>query len=128
MEIGPNEASVVLGRYLPLRKKSKIDVPLGSKWLVANFSNWTSENAEIDKFIQKHQRTKNRRIVFVWIDPSRLTNVEHIADGGFGSIYRATWLDFRGYKYGKRGTPGLVALKTFKGNGTIMNFLKEVFA
>ena len=68
---------------------------LGRKWLVANLSNWTSENVEIDKFIQEHQRTKNQHMFFVWIDPSRLMDIQHVADGGFASV--RTYIAPRGW-------------------------------
>jgi hypothetical protein len=28
-----------------------------------------------------------------WIDPQQITDIKHIANGGFGSVYQATWLN-----------------------------------
>ncbi|EXX53976.1 Cdc15p [Rhizophagus irregularis DAOM 197198w] len=59
-----------------------------------NFKNWTSGNHEVDKFIQKTQlKAKRYRDVLEWIEYDRFENVEYLAKGGFGTIYKAIWKD-----------------------------------
>ncbi|EXX64131.1 kinase-like domain-containing protein [Rhizophagus irregularis DAOM 181602=DAOM 197198] len=59
-----------------------------------NFNNWTSGNNEVDKFIQKTQlRAKRYEEILEWIEYDRFENVEYLAKGGFGTIYKAIWKD-----------------------------------
>ncbi|EXX52509.1 Kic1p [Rhizophagus irregularis DAOM 197198w] len=59
-----------------------------------NFSNWTSENVFIDKFIQKLQlNARNRFELLEWIVHDRLRNIKFLAQGGFSTVYEAIWLD-----------------------------------
>jgi serine/threonine protein kinase len=65
-----------------------------------NFSNWTSGNNDIDKFIQETQLSTHCnkydeifKKVLEWIPYDRFHNIEYIARGGFGKVYRASWLD-----------------------------------
>src|SRR5581483_11568237 len=59
-----------------------------------NFKNWTSENDEIDKFIQKAQLKANyKEKVLEWIEIDRFENIEYLAKGGFGTTYKAIWKD-----------------------------------
>ena len=59
-----------------------------------NFKNWTSGNNDVDKFIQKIQlKAKSRYEVLEWIEYDRFENIEHLAEGGFGTVYKATWKD-----------------------------------
>ncbi|UZO03872.1 uncharacterized protein OCT59_024273 [Rhizophagus irregularis] len=59
-----------------------------------NFKNWTSGNNEIDKLIQKAQLKANRyEKILEWIEYDRFENVEYLAKGGFGTIYKAIWKD-----------------------------------
>ncbi len=56
-----------------------------------NFSNWTSENEFIDKFIQTTQlNAKDCSDVLEWIPYNRLVN---ISKGEFSTVYKAIWLD-----------------------------------
>ncbi|CAB5383687.1 unnamed protein product [Rhizophagus irregularis] len=51
-------------------------------------------NNEVDKFIQKVQlKAKDYREVIEWIEYDRFENVEYLAKGGFGTIYKAIWKD-----------------------------------
>ncbi|CFW92820.1 putative Non-specific protein-tyrosine kinase [endosymbiont DhMRE of Dentiscutata heterogama] len=56
------------------------------------FDTWTSDNKQIDAFIQKCQSeaTSNWNVL-EWIPYEKFKNIEHIADGGFGKIYKAEW-------------------------------------
>ena len=59
-----------------------------------NFKNWTSGNDDIDKFIQHTQLSANEwREVLEWIPYDRFRNIEFIAKGGFGNVYKAIWID-----------------------------------
>ena len=59
-----------------------------------NFKNWTSGNHEVDKFIQKVQlKAIHQLYVLEWIEYDRFENVEYLAKGGFGTIYKAIWKD-----------------------------------
>src|SRR5579864_5428983 len=59
-----------------------------------NFKNWTSGNDDIDKFIQHTQLSANNNYkVLEWIPYDKFYNVEYIAKGGFGKVYRAKWID-----------------------------------
>src|SRR5438034_849158 len=61
-----------------------------------NFSKWSSGNVDIDKFIQEAQLSaNNHKKVLVWISYDRLYDIEYIAKGGFGKVYRANWIDGR---------------------------------
>ncbi|GBB96881.1 hypothetical protein RclHR1_02860014 [Rhizophagus clarus] len=56
---------------------------------------WTSGNAEIDEFIKETQRiaesyTEN---FLEWISFDRFENIIKIGEGGFSTVYRATWMD-----------------------------------
>ncbi|GBC18820.2 kinase-like domain-containing protein [Rhizophagus irregularis DAOM 181602=DAOM 197198] len=62
-----------------------------------NFKNWTSGNSGIDKFIQNTQLSDpHDNIVeeaLEWIPYNRFYDIEYIAKGGFGKVYRANWID-----------------------------------
>jgi hypothetical protein len=59
-----------------------------------NFLNWTSGNNFIDKFIQESQlNAKYTNQILEWIPYNRLKNIEYVDKGGFGTIYKAIWLD-----------------------------------
>ena len=62
-----------------------------------NFNNWTSSNKDIDKFIQDAQLSAHTdytlRFVLEWIPYDNFYNIEFIAKGGFGKVYRANWID-----------------------------------
>ncbi|EXX54297.1 kinase-like domain-containing protein [Rhizophagus irregularis DAOM 181602=DAOM 197198] len=59
-----------------------------------NFKNWTSGNNDIDKFIQDTQLSANDDFeVLEWIPYNKFYDIEYIAKGGFGKVYRAKWID-----------------------------------
>jgi len=57
-----------------------------------NFKNWTSGNNVVDKFIQKAQ-LKAKLEVLEWIEHDRFEDIEYLAKGGFGTVYKAIWKD-----------------------------------
>ncbi|CAB4413158.1 unnamed protein product [Rhizophagus irregularis] len=62
--------------------------------LQKNFIYWTSGNGEIDKFIQDAQLSANKFYrILEWIPYERFYDIEYIAKGGFGLIYKAKWTD-----------------------------------
>ncbi len=58
-----------------------------------NFSNWTSENEFIDKFIQESQLNTQQNQVLEWIPYDKLENVEYFGKREFSIIYKAILLD-----------------------------------
>src|SRR5579883_1215785 len=68
--------------------------PCNSNHFRDNFPNWTSGDDNIDKLIQESQlnATWNRDFL-EWIDYSNFKNIEHLAEGGFASVYNAIWKD-----------------------------------
>ncbi|CAG8529453.1 16056_t:CDS:2 [Acaulospora morrowiae] len=106
-----------------------------AKKLKDEFSNWTSGNSEIDDYIQESQlKSKNSDEFIEWIPFERFKDVEFIASGGFGSVFKATWID--GYidfwsntdRKWKRNKKGLaVCLKSLHNStNNIKGFLEEV--
>ena len=65
-----------------------------AKHFQQNFKKWTSGNDDIDKFIQHTQLSANDRYgVLEWIPYDKFYDIEFIAKGGFGKVYRAKWID-----------------------------------
>ena len=65
-----------------------------AKYFQQNFKNWTSGNDDVDKFIQKMQlKAKNEYEVLEWVEYDRFENIEYLAEGGFGIVYKAIWMD-----------------------------------
>ena len=106
-----------------------------AKHFQQNFKNWTSGNDDIDKFIQHTQLSAtDKDKVLEWIPYDRFRNIEFIAKGGFGNVYKAIWID--GYIYGwdnknqnwKRDIPNKkVALKSLNNSKNVTTeFIKEV--
>ncbi|RIB26164.1 hypothetical protein C2G38_320853 [Gigaspora rosea] len=62
---------------------------------------WTSGNFEIDKFIKNAQiNSKYYHKVIEFIPFNKLENIKQIGQGGFSTVYSATWIDGkRLYKY-----------------------------
>src|SRR6266498_1779204 len=59
-----------------------------------NFKNWTSGNSDVDKLIQESQlNAKTLYEKLEWIEYDRFENIEYVAKGGFGTIYKAIWKD-----------------------------------
>ncbi|RHZ78910.1 hypothetical protein Glove_155g129 [Diversispora epigaea] len=54
---------------------------------IQEFKTWSSGNANIDKIIQESQ--SNIYYKLHWIPYDNFQNIEHIADGGHGSVYSA---------------------------------------
>ncbi len=63
-------------------------------YLEAKFSNWTSNNPDIDDLIQKCQLASiGPNKIIEWIPYNNLENVKYFTKGGFSEIYSAVWKD-----------------------------------
>ena len=110
--------------------------------LIEKFGSWTSGNEALDKFIQRTQLESKKYTTYVeWAEPEEFMNITHLADGGFGSVYKANWskgwrglikTEYNGpVKYlwkVNRNTNREVALKTLKLGETAISeeFFNEV--
>ena len=80
-------------------------------YLKDNFSNWTSENDDIDNLIRECQiKTLLPHAVIEWIPYNNLQNIKYLTKGGFSEIYTAKWIDghfiewdFKGQKLKRSG-------------------------
>ena len=100
-----------------------------------NFEKWTSGNVDIDKFIQEAQLSANEYYkVIEWIPYDRFSDIEYIAKGGFGKVYRANWIDGRirywdnkNQNWGRYESNIFVALKSLNNSKNVtLEFLNEV--
>ncbi|RHZ70972.1 hypothetical protein Glove_264g5 [Diversispora epigaea] len=68
--------------------------PCTSKQFQNEFGKWTSEDREIDEFIQQIQLNANKRQEIIeWIPFEKLENIVYLTKGGFGTAYKAKWPD-----------------------------------
>ncbi|GBC32509.1 kinase-like domain-containing protein [Rhizophagus irregularis DAOM 181602=DAOM 197198] len=101
-----------------------------------NFTYWTSGNLNIDELIQNSQLNANDKYELIeWIEYSNFKDVEFVANGGFGSVYKAIWQDgpieepFWNIKKSEwnRNSFKEVAIKKFRNATSVsLEFLKEV--
>ncbi|RHZ45136.1 hypothetical protein Glove_689g15 [Diversispora epigaea] len=99
----------------------------------SEFSNWTSEDIEIDEFIQQTQlnATKYEEVI-EWIPFDKFNNIEYHAKGGFGKIFKATWSDGHiiswnsGKEIWKRSPHIDVCLKSLNTSTCKSEFLQEL--
>ncbi|RHZ79116.1 hypothetical protein Glove_151g175 [Diversispora epigaea] len=108
--------------------------PCNSKQFQNEFDFWSSGDREIDKFIQQIQLNANKfQDIIEWIPFGRLQGVTYLANGGFGRVYKANWLDgfikcsgFGNqnvwYRYGKQS----VCLKSLGNSINKNDFLQEI--
>ncbi|RGB39882.1 kinase-like domain-containing protein [Rhizophagus diaphanus] len=65
-----------------------------AKYFQQNFKNWSSGNNDIDKFIQETQLSNcYANNALEWIPFDSFYDINYIAKGGFGKVYRANWID-----------------------------------
>ncbi|RIA79387.1 hypothetical protein C1645_840816, partial [Glomus cerebriforme] len=67
--------------------------PCQINYLKVNFTNWTSENEEIDNFIQGMQLKiiYPTDLIFEWIPYNQFSNIKIIGAGDFVKLYLAKW-------------------------------------
>ncbi|PKY59791.1 kinase-like protein [Rhizophagus irregularis] len=94
---------------------------------------WTSGDSNLDKVIQNSQLNATLTSELIeWIEYSNLENIELIAYGGFGSVYKAIWIDGpirqNTWNWGRyRENEMEVAVKKFQNVANVSSdFLKEV--
>ena len=106
-----------------------------AKHFQQNFENWTSGNDDIDKFIQDTQLSAHFHAskALEWIPYNRFCNIEYIAKGGFGKVYRANWIDGPIHEWGydnqnwKRDQNVFVILKSLNNPKIVTSeFMNEV--
>ena len=90
----------------------------------------TSGIPEIDNLIYESQlKTEHYYYNLEWIPYDRFQDIKSIGEGGFASIYSATWLDGKpiyDYAAKKRTKPIRVALKKLKNSKNMEAFINEV--
>src|SRR5437016_7213321 len=100
-----------------------------------NFSKWSSGNVDIDKFIQDTQlSTDYYEKVLEWISYDRFYDIEYIAKGGFGKVYRANWIDGnidewnnKDQNWKRKDQNMFVALKSLNNSKNVtLEFINEV--
>ncbi|CAG8477175.1 8623_t:CDS:2 [Acaulospora morrowiae] len=105
------------------------------KRLESEFDNWTSDNKEIDVFIRKHQlKALLHTEVIEWVPYNRFQRVEYLAEGGFGKVYKATWIDgyiaywdFSDEKWTRQDNNETFCLKSLNNSSNdIKKFLQEI--
>ena len=98
------------------------------------FNTWTSGNKIIDNFIHQCQILSSLpNSISKWIPFDQFTKVKKLTEGGFGSIYTATWTKGTIWDYDENkrefihyGTHG-VALKSLNNSSNLGEaFFKEV--
>ncbi|EXX51993.1 kinase-like domain-containing protein [Rhizophagus irregularis DAOM 181602=DAOM 197198] len=106
-----------------------------SKRFQQNFSNWTSGNDDVDKFIQNCQLlAKDKFQLLEWIPYDRFYNIKYVAKGGFGKVYSAIWKDghishwnLSKNSWERRGSNKHVALKSLNNSQNItLDFINEI--
>jgi hypothetical protein len=100
---------------------------------IKDFTNWTSDNEKIDKFIREKQLEVERPqdLVFEWIPYEQFDGIKKINESNFFTTYLAIWKDGLLYwnVYNKKYMRNLntkVALKCFYNTQNITDFLNEV--
>jgi hypothetical protein len=92
-------------------------------YLKSNFSNWTSENNDIDNLIQQCQlKTLEPNRIVEWIPYNNLQNIKYLTKGGCSKIYTAYWIDGRYDEWNMKKKQ----LKRYGGYYVILKKLKNV--
>ncbi|CAG8622036.1 44351_t:CDS:2 [Gigaspora margarita] len=100
--------------------------------LINEFSNWTSGDDGLDRFIQQTQlETPDPRYHMQWIPFDNFSDIKFVAKGGHSSVFSATWLNktdqvWDGAKQAFVEKPLVVALKSLKNSQELSEeFLDE---
>ncbi|RHZ73010.1 hypothetical protein Glove_235g18 [Diversispora epigaea] len=88
---------------------------------------------EIDEFIQQIQLNANKRQdIIEWIPFEKLENITYLTKGGFGTAYKAKWLDGPIYSWDykvknwNRSGKQNVCLKSLDNSTNKIDFLQEI--
>ncbi|CAB5363012.1 unnamed protein product [Rhizophagus irregularis] len=93
---------------------------------------WKFGNHDVDEFIQKAQlKASSDNKIIEWIEYDKFEDVEYLAKGGFGTVFKAVWKDgpWKINRSGQLEREGetKVALKCLHNSQDITaEFLKEV--
>ncbi|RHZ55147.1 hypothetical protein Glove_420g58 [Diversispora epigaea] len=107
--------------------------PCNAKQFQNEFGKWTSEDREIDEFIQQTQLKANKhQEIIEWIPFDKLENIKYLAKGGFGTAYKAKWLDglifhwdYKVENWIRHGEQN-VCLKSLHSSTNKIDFLQEI--
>ncbi|EXX72083.1 Ypk2p [Rhizophagus irregularis DAOM 197198w] len=102
-----------------------------------NFKNWTSGNSDIDGFVQYIQLSShsyNACHALEWIPYNKFYDIEYIAKGGFGKVYKANWKDGcidkwddENQNWRRKNQNMLVALKSLNNSKNVtLEFMNEI--
>ena len=110
--------------------------PCEINYLKKNFTNWTSGNEKIDKFIQKMQLEIDDydNIIVEWILYEQFDNIKEIGKNDLFTIYSAIWkngqLNYdeneRIYNRNLKNQNEIVTLKSFNSQNITEEFFNEV--
>ncbi|RHZ82421.1 hypothetical protein Glove_109g213 [Diversispora epigaea] len=107
--------------------------PCNAKRFQNEFGKWTSEDREIDEFIQQIQLNANKhQEIIEWIPFEKLENITYLAKGGFGTAYKAKWLDGPIYSWNykvknwNRSGEQNICLKSLDNSTNKFDFLQEI--
>ena len=117
-------------------KCKQCDRMCNTKHFQQNFKNWTSGNNDIDKFIQDTQLSAhdNAKEALEWISYDRFYNIKYIAEGEFGKVYRANWIDGcidkwnnENQNWKRKDQNMFVILKCLNLTDVILEFINQVY-
>ncbi|CAG8506336.1 15400_t:CDS:2 [Acaulospora colombiana] len=93
-KVHPVSQNECKGCNAPIKKYSSWCKNCVSSHFSKNFKNWTSGNKNLDEFIHEIQLNEQRfNLAIEWIPFDRFTDITFIKQGGFGTVYKASWLD-----------------------------------
>ena len=119
----------------------KCDICCNAIHFQRNFENWTSENDDIDKFIQNIQLLEHKDRLSMdpvktleWVPYDRFYNITCIAKDESCEVYKANWIDGNIYKWDyynqnwKRQDSNMLVILKSLNNSTndISEFMNEV--
>ena len=92
-------------------------------YLIANFSNWTSGNDNIDNLIQECQmKTLEPKSVVEWIPYNNLENIKYLTKGGCSEIYTANWI---GGAYNEWDSKEKQLIRIYKSRSVVLKRLEN---
>jgi hypothetical protein len=84
-------------------------------------------NRELAKFLYECRLNANYNNNHIrWIPFDKFKNIEYLAKGGFGEVYKTTWINYCDRSYKKYGHREVVLERIHNSNDKIIDILKEV--